>query len=81
MSDATKAIKITISLWTYGLDPDDPKAIVKGEAWDYGSVYLTKNSLHGIKQTGPVQFKEFGELEGAVRSLLTDNGITIHHRE
>jgi hypothetical protein len=81
MSDATKAIKITISLWTYGLDPDDPKAIVKREAWDYGSVYLTKNTLHGIKQTGPVQFDDFSELEGAVRSLLADNDITIHHRD
>lgn len=81
MSDATKSIKITIALWPHGLDPDDPKAIVKREAWDYGSVYLTKNDLHGIKQTGPVQFGKLGELESAVRSLLADNSITIHSRD
>ncbi|MDX1534494.1 MAG: hypothetical protein R3291_02620 [Thermoplasmata archaeon] len=80
MSDATKSIKITIALWPHGLDPKDPKAIVKGEAWDYGSVYLTRNSLHGIEQTGPLQFADLGELESAVRSLLAANNITLHSR-
>lgn len=78
---ATDSIKITIGLWPYGLDPNDPKAIVKGEAWESGSVYLTANSTHGIKQTGPLQFQHLSELETAVRQLLAENGITVHERE
>ncbi|MDP1769704.1 MAG: hypothetical protein Q8L74_13015 [Nitrospirota bacterium] len=72
-----KMIEVTIRFWTNNIS-QKPGHVVKKECWDYGVVYMPKNSAHRIPSAPPVPFHSLLELLPKIEKLFIAHKVKLH---
>ena len=69
-----KTIEVTVRFST---DEIAPNGILPKHAWDWGTVQMKPNLVHGIYPTQERHFHSMMELGAAIERTLVDHGIKL----
>lgn len=74
--EGRKTINLSLTFWTDGI-AEDGKDFVPKTCWDYGTVRVKTNEMHGIEGGKTKHFGKFANLQKAIEKAMKGAGITL----
>jgi hypothetical protein len=72
-----KTIELRVHFWTNGIAPQKGE-IEPGHCLASGSVHVTTNEAHGLKDKHQAKFNSMAQLPAAIEKAMILAGITMH---
>lgn len=72
-----KTIEVRVHFWTNGIAAREGE-IKPGHCLASGSVHMTTNEAHGLKDKRQAKFNSIPQLPAAIEKAMISAGITVH---
>jgi hypothetical protein len=74
---SNKTIEVRVHFWTNGIAAREGE-IEPGQCWASGSVHVSTNEAHGLKDKHQAKFNSMAQLPAAIEKAMILAGITVY---